>query len=182
MTIVSLDAVGLCSHYSRVGDRAFRYGLGLARRRGLQLNVFAFLQDPFVEYVPSEGPCALRGDARERAVLAQEQRLREYYDTKLGDFLDVGFRVCEGCENLELRRCLKRREFEVLVIPRLGPDALFGNLPIDEFALRFMSPVVLVGGERRCRYRLNPQAELIVDKLGLVPGTWKALESLQTTG
>ena len=69
MTIVTLQAIGLCSHYSRVGDRAFRFGLGLARRRALQLNVFAFVQTPFEAYDPGEGPCTLTGTELERVVV-----------------------------------------------------------------------------------------------------------------
>jgi hypothetical protein len=181
MTIVTLQAVGLCSHYSRTGDRAFRFALGLARKRHLQLNVFAFVQSPFEVYEPKGGPCALPRKEQERIAIEQDRRLREYYDLRLGDFLDVGFRVCEGCETTELRRCLRRHEFEVLVIPYLGKGASFGNVPAEEFALHFMSPVVLVGDGNR-RYHLNPQAELIVDKLGLAAGSWRPVSVLQEAG
>ena len=68
MTVVTVQAVGLCSHFSRTGDRALRYALGLARRDGLQLNVFAFVQTPFETYDPDSGPCTLEGEIIGRGV------------------------------------------------------------------------------------------------------------------
>ena len=45
---------------------------------------------------------------------------------------------------MELRRCLKRGEYQLLVIPYLETGGTFGNMPIEEFATHFLAPVVLV--------------------------------------
>jgi hypothetical protein len=181
MTIITLQSVGFCADETPVGDRAFRFAADLAERRGLQLNVFAFLQSPFEPYDPERSRlCNLPRAERDAMLVARDRRLREYYDERLGDFLDVGFRVCEDCETMELRRCLKRREFQVLVIPYHGPGATFGNVPVEEFAVDFLSPVVLVGAGPWFPHRLNPQAELIRDQLDLPDGAWLRPHVLET--
>ena len=165
MSTFAVRAIGFCAHYSRQGDWAFDFALSLARSRALRLNVFHFLVDP---YDPEARPPAglTRG---ERAALAVrlERDLRLYYDPRLGDYLDAGFRLCEDPEWTELHRCLTKREFQVLVLgcPREGTR--FGGVPIEEFVSRFVSPVVLVGPGSPREIRLNPPAALIRDRLGL---------------
>ena len=174
MTTLTLKSVGLCAHYSPVGDRAMRYALALARRYHLQLNIFSFVHDPFH---PGVLPTLdeIPPDEREHRIAAADLELREYYEDRLGDYLDVGFRVCEGSENIELRRCLKRGEYQLLVVPYHEHGGSFGDLPVEEFALRFLAPVVLVGRWRKVRYYLNAQAAMLADKLNLFRGTWRSL-------
>lgn len=176
MAIPTLNAVGFCAHYSDVGDWAFDYALRLARRHRIKLNVFHFLTDPY----DPDGNTAGLLSAAERAKLAirREKELRLYYDRRAGDYLDVGFRLCERAEWVELHRCLVVREFQVLVLGHNGGGATFGRRPIEEFAEAFVCPVVLVGPERPDRFQLNSPARLIVDQLGLESHTWSLLDRL----
>jgi hypothetical protein len=172
MTTLSISSVGLCAHFSTTGDRALRYALSLARARGLQLNVFSFLQSPFGAHGPLE---VCTKEERDRLMIQTEYGLRSYYEDRLRDYLDVGFKVCEGDEEVELRRCLKGGEYQLLVIPYLEHGGYFANMPVEEFANRFLSPVVLVGPWRKVRYYLNAQAAHLADRLHLYEGTWRQL-------
>jgi hypothetical protein len=175
MAIPTLNAVGFCAHYSEQGDWAFDYALRLSETRKLTLNVFHFLGDPY----SLERDTTATMSARERAALAieREKELRLYYDRRAGDYLDVGFRLCEHAEWLELHRCLLVREFQVLVLGYVGPDATFGQRPIAEFAEAFVCPVVLVGPTRADEFYLNHQAQMIVDKLELKNAHWSPASS-----
>jgi hypothetical protein len=165
MTAVALNAVGFCAHYSRQGNWAFNYALRLSRSRSLQLNVFHFLADP---YDPSDTTGkGMPREERVRLTIERERELRMYYDELAGDYLEVGFRLCEDSEWTELHRCLLKREFQVLVLGYVGDDAMFGGKPILEFADAFVSPVVLVGPNYQDEFYLNASAVLISDKLGL---------------
>lgn len=175
MTMVTIDSVGLCAHYSPTGDRAFRYALSMARGYGLRLNIFSFLQDPFEPHDPTWRSSSIPRETKQKLIIEADRRMRLYYEDRLGDYLDVGFKVCEEREEVELRRCILRREYQVLVVPYHEQGGSFGNLPIEEFATHFAAPVVLVGPWRRVRYYLNPPATLIADKLHLYEGTWRSL-------
>lgn len=176
MAIPTLNAVGFCAHYSRPGDWAFDYALRLSRLHQIQLNVFHFLADP---YKPHDNLARLLSDAdRAKLAIEREKELRLYYDRRAGDYLDVGFRLCEHVEWVELHRCLVVREFQVLVLGYVRPDATFARRPIEEFAETFICPVVLVGPERPDQFRLNSPAQLIVDKLGLESEAWSLVDPL----
>ncbi|MCG6927205.1 MAG: universal stress protein [Acidobacteria bacterium] len=165
MSTFAIRAIGFCAHYSRQGDWAFDFALRLARIGSLRLNVFHFLVDPYdPEARPPEG---LTRDERAALAIRLERDLRLYYDSRLGDYLEAGFRLCEDPEWTELHRCLTKREFQVLVLgyPRQGTR--FGGVPIEEFVSRFVSPVVLVGPGSPREIRLNPPAALISGRLGL---------------
>jgi hypothetical protein len=165
MSTFTVRAVGFCAHYSRQGDWAFEFALRLARAGSLRLNVFHFLVDP---YDPEARPPAdLTPDERAALAIQLERDLRLYYDRRLGDYLDAGFRLCEDPEWTELHRCLTRREFQVLVLGYPREGSRFGGVPIEEFASSFVSPVVLVGPGSRREIRLNPPAALIRERLGL---------------
>ncbi|MGD8362715.1 MAG: universal stress protein [Gemmatimonadota bacterium] len=169
MAIPTLNAVGFCAHYSEQGDWAFDYALELTRRHAIQLNVFHFLVDP---YDPGAGPPAwLPADELEKLIVERERELRLYYDDRAGDYLEVGFRLCEDNEWLELHRCLVDREFQILVLGYPARDACFGGKPMEEFAESFVCPVVLVGPDDPRHFHLNEAAALISDKLGLPDGS-----------
>jgi hypothetical protein len=166
MTVARLEAVGLCAHYSSPGDWAFNFALGLARRNSLQLNVFHFLADPYnPEDRTGQG---LTRQQRWPLIIDREKELRFYYEEKLGEFVDAGFRVCEDREWKELHKCLTKREFQILVLPYPSPGATFGGRPIEEFADCFVCPVVLVGPGSPDDYHLNRPAALMAGRLGLV--------------
>lgn len=165
MTVPALRAVGFCAHYSPQGDWAFSYALGLSRSHSLQLNVFHFLDDPYA--LSPETARFLSKDERPRLAIEKERELRTYYDELAGDYLEVGFRLCENNEWTELHRCLVKREFQVLVLGYPSERALFGGRPILEFASVFVSPVVLVGPHRADEFYLNASAVLMADRLGM---------------
>ena len=88
-----------------------------------------------------------------------------YYDERAGDYLEVGFRLCEDNEWLELHRCLVDREYQILVLGYAGQDAWFAGKPIEEFAESFACPVVLVGPDDPEQVHLNSTAALMAEKL-----------------
>jgi len=177
MAIPTLNAIGFCAHYSKQGDWAFDYALELSRRHEIQLNVFHFLEDP---YDPSDTTGRdLSPLERGKLAIERERELRLYYDKRAGDYLEVGFRLCEDNEWTELHRCLVIREFQVLVLG-YPPAAVFAGHPIEEFANSFVCPVVLVGPERRTKFWLNSRAALMVDKLALPNSSWNLIQQVST--
>ena len=165
MTVIGLRAVGFCAHYSQQGDWAFKYALSLSKRNSLQLNVFHFISDPYSRLDTTSKD--LTREKKTRLAIEKERELRMYYDDQAGDYLDVGFRLCEDNEWTELHRCLIKREFQILVLGYLSEDAHFGGRPILEFANSFVSPVVLVGPRYPDEFYLNASAALISERLGL---------------
>jgi hypothetical protein len=158
--------IGFCAHFSRQGDWAFEFALSQARRLKHRLNVF---------YFPRLGwPTSARLTLGEDELIALDRRVREYYDDKLGDFVDVGFRVCEDLVDIELRRCLFRREYQVMVLPYTDYGATFGEDSIEVFAYRFNGPIVLVGPRQPDQLHLNPPARLVAWRLGLSDDDWTA--------
>jgi hypothetical protein len=177
MAIPTLNAVGFCAHYSRQGDWAFDYALKLSRLHEVKLNVFHFLTDP---YDPKDDEIALLSpQERDKVAIEKEKELRLYYDQRAGDYLDVGFRLCEHAEWVELHRCLIVREFQVLVLGYTKPGVNFGRYPIEEFAESFVCPVVLVGPDSPDSLLLNSRAEMIKSKLLLEEATWRVLNNLE---
>ncbi len=176
MAIPTLNAVGFCAHYSDPGDWAFDYALRLSKEHQLKLNVFHFLSDP---YNPDDHFADdLSKEERAKLAIEREKELRMYYDGRAGDYLDVGFRLCEHAEWVELHRCLVVREFQVLVLGYVGSKAMFGKRPIEEFAENFICPVVLVGPDHAYQYRLNSRAKIIIEKLGIKNQNWSLVRRI----
>jgi len=176
MTTTTIRSVGFCAHYSAPGDWAFDFALGLAQRDSLPLNVFHFLSNP---YDPSDNTSqTISGEARTRLAIEREKELRLYYDSRAGEYLEVGFRLCEDNEWKELHRCLLIRQFQLLVLGYVTPLAYFAGKPIEEFADAFVSPTILVGPHHSGQFRLNTSAGLIADQIGLAPGSWKLIETV----
>lgn len=175
MTIPRIDSIGFCAHYSPQGDWAFDYALRLSENRGLQLNVFHFLCDP---YDPRDDPdeCISKRDLSQIA-FEKERELRMYYDRLAGDYLEVGFRLCFDNSWRELHRCLTAHEFQLLVLAKPVEPTIFCGKQIEEFANNFVSPVVLVGPRGPGQIQLNSRAALLQDRLGLETATWRKIES-----
>ena len=176
MTTMAMKDVGFCAHFSRQGDWAFEFALSLARRLKHRLNIFYF---PRLDW---SSPIRPTGELNWNELTILDRRVREYYDEKLGDFVEVGFRVCEDLIDTELRRCLFRREYQVMVLPYLDYGAIFGDDTIESFAYRFNGPIVLVGPERPDQHYLNPPARLVGWRLGLSEGDWEPLPVPAVTG
>lgn len=176
MTMHRLNAVGFCAHYSQQGDWAFDYALKLSRMHDIRLNVFHFLADP---YNPADLPSTYKSIANRAQLLVDKEReLRMYYDSRAGDYVEVGFRLCEDNEWTELHRCLLFREFQVLVLGYTQWDATFAGKPIQEFANSFVCPVVLVGPDNPGQFHLNKPAALFPGRLGLPEGEFQKIEIL----
>jgi len=174
MTLPAINAVGFCAHYSQAGDWAFDFAVNLARRNDKKLNVFHFLADP---YDPEdEGPVNLTPEQFSAFLIEREKELRLYYDERLGDYLEAGFRLCEDKEWTELHRCLYGREFQVLVLGSPHADATFAGRPIAEFAANFACPVILVGPDSPGEIHLNRPAALVAEKFGLQESQWQRLD------
>ncbi|MBI5116578.1 universal stress protein [Candidatus Poribacteria bacterium] len=173
MTTVGVNDIGLCAHFSQKGDWAFDFAFRVARESKCQLNIFYFLRSPYEKYSEPLGPPRKIED---KILVQTDRRVREYYDKCLGEFVDVGFKVCEESRHAkELRTCLMHREYQLLVVPYLEKGITFGNIPIEEFAYRFQAPVVLVGPDRADQYFLNPPAVLILDRMNLPAGSWQEI-------
>lgn len=175
MTVKRLTGVGCCARLSRVGDWAFEFAFRLAQRHDMRLNVF-FFPDPPCRPHATRGRHGERLRVGEEEKIELERRVRPYYDERLGDFLNVGFRLCEGDEEPELLRCLLiRKDYDILVLAYEHRGCLFGARPIEEFAERMACPTVLVGPGRSDELYLNTAARLWTETLDLVDGEWLPL-------
>ena len=176
MTKLRIEKVGLIANYSKQGDWAFKLAFETARSNNLQLNIFHFLESPYdvsFDMIPSEIPVQCR---EEKELIERDRSLREYYDELLEDYIDVGFRICEkGRHNYELKQCLKDKEYQLLIIPYLKTGVSFGNMPIEEFAYRFIAPVILVGPDQKDEFHVNPPAKILIDSATLDLETWKSM-------
>ncbi len=170
MTTIAVYDIGLCADFSKQGDWAFNYAFNLARSLHHGLNIF-YVPDLTWDAPHPPPPLDLQ------TAVDLERRVRSYYDDRLGDFVEVGFRICEGFADAELRRCLLHHDYQVLVLPYIRIDSLFAGRPIETFAYRFNAPVVLVGPDRPDQYFLNPPAVLLHPQLGLSRNEWSVLDS-----
>jgi hypothetical protein len=177
MTAIKIEKVGLVAHYSDQGNWAFHSAFEFARSNNLQLNVFYFLNSFFT--MPSDKtPKELETPVfSKEQLIAEERKLREYYDELLGDYVKVGFKICESVRhNFELRSCLMQQDFQILFIPYLYRGVPFGNMPIEEFAFRFNAPVILIGPESERECHINPPAHIASDMDPVTHYQWSLIE------
>jgi hypothetical protein len=167
--MMAVKDVGFCAHFSHQGDWAFQFAFTQAKRLKGRLNIFYF---PQLDWTSSGRATSGYGTDR---LVALDRRVREYYDDKLEDFVDVGFRVCEDVVDTELRRCLFRREYQVMVLAYLDFGAPFGKDPVESFAYRFNGPLVLVGPYGPDEIYLNPPARLVSWQLGMADDDWMSV-------
>lgn len=172
MTRQSMRGIGYCARMTPAGDWAFVYALDLAVSHNVRLNIFYFPSPPCRPHV-ARGRRGERARPSAAETIAVERETRLYYDRLLGDYIDAGFRLCEGDEEPELRRCLiMERDYDVLVLAYEGYRCQFGSKAIEEFAEAMPCPTVLVGPERPDQLFLNSAAELWVEDLGLSTREW----------
>jgi hypothetical protein len=175
MTVKRLSGVGYCACLSQVGDWAFEFALGLALRQDVRLNIFFFPEPPCKDHL-ARGRRGERGLIDEKEEIDIERRVRLYYDDLLGDFVNVGFRLCEGDEDPELRRCLLiRKDYDVLVLAYERRGCLFGGRPIEEFVDHMPCPIVLVGPNQKDEFHLNIPAKLWAETLGIKEAEWRLI-------
>ena len=174
-----MKGIGLFAIFSRQGDWAFDYALSLARKHRAKLNVFHFLESPYavrrdVVFVDAkkENTAVVTPDL----IAEKDKELRLKYDERIGDYVDVGFRLCEGSDEWELKKCFKRGDYEVLVVGYQSKGADFGGTTtIEEFAGRFHGPLVLVGPESPDVFYINEKAKALLDQLDIPEGKWQLL-------
>jgi hypothetical protein len=174
-----MKGIGLCATFSAQGDWAFDYALWLARKKRTKLNIFHCLESPFTirrDVVFIDGERRRTADVTPDLIAEKDKELRFNYDERLGGYPEVGFRVCAGSTEWELKRCFRRGDYEVLVIAYQNKGAIFGGTTtIEKFALRFRGPVVLVGPDRPGQYFLNDHAMDTVPALIIPPDKWAPL-------
>ncbi|HTY25924.1 MAG TPA: universal stress protein [Desulfomonilaceae bacterium] len=174
-----MNGIGLCAIFSRQGDWAFDYALHLARKHKTRLNVFHFLESPYtlrrdVVFVDVER--TRTAPVTPELIAEKDKDLRFKYDDRLGDYTDVGFRLCEGNDEIELKRCFRKGDYEVLVIAYQAQGAEFGGTTtIEKFASKFHGPVILVGPDSPNQFFLNDKAKAMLADLDIPEGAWKSL-------
>lgn len=174
-----MNGVGLCAIFSKQGDWAFDYALSLARFHKTKLNIFHFLESPYVfrrDVVFIDAEKKHTAQVTPDFIAKKDFELREAFDERLGDYTDVGFRLCKGSEAFELRKCFKKGDYEVLVIGYDAKEARFGGTTtIEEFANKFQGAVVLVGPDAPNSYYINAAAERQLDDLMIPRGQWQRI-------
>ncbi|MFH1117666.1 MAG: universal stress protein [Pseudomonadota bacterium] len=174
------SGVGLCAAFSRQGDWAFDYALALARHHETRLNIFHFLESPYRlrrDVVFSDAEKGRTERVTPDLLARRDKEMRQAFDDRLGDTVDVGFRLCEGNSEWELRKCFRKGQYEVLVIGynKIGAD-FGGTTTIERFAHGFKGPVVLVGPDERDSFHINRHAEKRLEVLLLPEGKWHRIE------
>lgn len=176
-----MKGIGLCAIFSRQGDWAFDYAMALARHHKTKLNVFHFLESPYtlrrdVVFVDEKKQETVK--VTPDLIAKKDRELRETYDERLGDYVDVGFRLCEGNDEWELRKCFRKGDYEILVIGYNAKGASFGGTTtIEAFASEFKAPVVLVGPDSPDTVYLNQAASERISDLDLDNKKWSVLEA-----
>lgn len=176
-----MKGIGLCAIFARQGDWAFDYALSLARHHKTKLNIFHFLESPYAlrrDVVFVDATKTETTKVTPNFIAQKDKEMREMFDDRLDDYVEVGFRLCEGNDEWELRKCFKRGEYDVLVIAYTDKGASFGGTTtIEAFALKFKGPVILVGPDAPDSFYLNPAAEEILAELYLPNGKWARIEA-----
>jgi hypothetical protein len=174
-----MQGVGLCAIFSQQGDWAFDYALTLARQHNTKLNVFQFLESPYMirrDMVFIDAEKTKTAPVSPELVAEKDKELRMKYDDQLGDYSDVGFRLCEGSNEWELTKCFKRGDYEVLVIGYEGKGADFGGTTtIEKFASKFKGACVLVGPDAPDTFYVNEKAKERLSDLNIPEGNCSLL-------
>ncbi len=175
-----MNGIGLCAIFSREGDWAFDYALSLARHHKTKLNIFHFLESPYqlrrdLVFVDAEKKEVAA--VTPELIAKKDKELRESFDDRLGEYTDVGFRLCEGNDEWELRKCFRKGEYEILVVGYHGKGVPFGGTTtIDEFAAKFKGPVVLVGPDSPDSFYINEPARQRLEDLMIPDGKWRLID------
>lgn len=177
-----MTTLGLCTHFSRTDEWAFDYALRLVQKQGWQLNICHWLRSPYLlrrDMVQDD----LFSDGEPQPVTPAllnkfELQLREYYDAKLGEITNVAFKLCEGQYQVELVRCLRDNQLDIVV---LGYQPEEGNLEpgsqsLEEFAQKLPYPLIIVGRDGPGSFLLNIKAVEWLGQLDIVENAYTILE------
>jgi hypothetical protein len=177
-----MKKIGLCTHFSQSDGWAFDFALGLARKRGWQLIICHWLNSPYSLRRDIVYPTLHEGGEPQAVtpkLLTQlELELRQHFESKLGDFTNVAFKLCEGMYQVELTRCFRQNLLDLVVIGYQPGNAQMtsGEQRLEEFATHLDYPMVIVGPDEPDHYMLNKTAESWLDELQLPEGSWQAIE------
>jgi hypothetical protein len=179
--------IGLCTHFTETDEWAFEYALKLAQARHCLLKICHWLESPY----------QLRRDlvfddlfAPQKTVSSTPQiltsfelQLRQYYEPKLGEFTDVSFKLCEGVYQVELLRCFRQHELDLVVMgyQDADPDSSSAEQPLELFATNLDYPFIIVGVDGPNSFTLNAKAFELLDQLALPEGSWQVLEDARVS-
>jgi hypothetical protein len=177
-----MKKIGLCTHFSQTDEWAFDFALELVHRQGWQLTICHWLNSPYSLRRDMVYP-ALHQDGEPQliapALLTQlELELRQTFESKLGDFTDVAFKLCEGMYQVELTRCFRQNLLDLVVVGYQRFDELMasGEQPLEEFAAHLNYPLVIVGPNAPDHFMLNQAAQSWLDELEISESSWQAVE------
>ncbi|MEW6404283.1 MAG: hypothetical protein AB1649_20995 [Chloroflexota bacterium] len=178
-----MKKIGFCTHFTQTDSWAFDYALRLARSHNWQLTVCHWLNSPYnlrrdVVYSSLHEKANLQ-PVTPRLLTRLELELRMYYDPRLADFTQIGFKLCEGMYQVELVRCLRQNLLDLVIMgyQRSDEDTTSGEQPLEEFALHLPYPMVIVGPDSPNQFILNEAAQKWLNELGLPQGSWRSVSS-----
>lgn len=181
-----MKSIGLCTHFSETDRWAFNYALHLAQSLDSKLTICHWLQSPYKlrrdlvqdDLFSPTGIVAITP----RLLAKFELQLREYYEPLLGDFDEVGFKLCEGQYQVELVRCFRQHLLEVVVMGYQMQVSSEGQSLVS-FARQLDYPLIIVGSDGENSFWLNESAFAILPELDLPEGRWQLLSEtlLETT-
>ena len=176
-----MKKIGLCTHFSQSDEWAFDFALELVRKQGWQLTICHWLNSPYSLRRDMVYPTLHEGGEPQPitpALLTKlELELRQYFEPKLGNFTDVGFKLCEGMYQVELARCFRQNLLDLVVLgyPPTDPETS-NEQPLEEFAAHLNYPLVIVGPDTPDHFMLNQAAQGWLDELQIQENSWQAVE------
>ncbi len=179
-----MKTIGFCTHFTQTDEWAFDYALSLARARNWKLTICHWLHSPYSlrrDMVYTDLKRTSQVQPVTPALLTTlELELRECYESQLGDFTNVAFKLCEGHYQVELTRCLRQNLLDLVVMGYQQTPVLEDvsvEQPLTTFAQHLPYPMLLVGPQRPDQFWLNALAQNLLSDLNLPEGSWQILDS-----
>jgi len=178
-TMRPIRGIGLCSTYCQQGDWALDYALSLARRNEAELHIYHILDSPYIfqrdtVYTDSEQTDTTK--VTPELLAAKDRELRARYHERLGSYPSVGFRLCEGNHEWELKKGFRKGEYNVLVMGYEENGAgIGGTTTVEKLARNFHAPVVLVGPDHPHSFHLNEKAQEVLYQLNIPKDRYQVL-------
>ncbi|MEW6529995.1 MAG: universal stress protein [Thermodesulfobacteriota bacterium] len=176
----AIKGIGICSIYSQQCDWALDYALSLARRTESTLNIYHILDSPYTfqrDTVYADPEKKETTQVTPELLAEKDRELRAKYEERLGSYPSVGFRLCEGNHEWELKKGYRRGEYDILVMGYPEKGAIIGGTTtIEKLAHGFHGPVVLVGPEHPHSFHVNKKAEEMLYRLNIPKDRWRPIE------